>query len=361
MKLLQLQSILKKNNLKFALFQRFDPFLFYFTRQKEGLLIVPATKKPFVVSNELEFERVKKYAKGFSVKKWTKNEKQLIGWINEIVGKEAKSGKYTYAVNDKVIPLANANWYKTELKGQQKSLPKEVYDLRTTKTKEEIKIIKNNVEMTCSIFNKLFKELALDKHRSKKRFVYEIDIRDFLDNEARTNGYSLSYPTIVASGKNSSMPHYHPEGKVKLKGFTVIDFGVFKDGYCSDVTRTIYFGKPSKNEIKSYNRVLNCQEKYIKMLKPHLFFKNLQDMAVQDLGSEFIHSLGHGFGLEVHEEPFFRGENQIEKMQTFTIEPGIYFEGKYGVRIEDDIFVSETKIEVLSGKLRKDLMIYDER
>ena len=351
MKLKELQQILIKSKLKFALFQRFDPFLFYFTRQKEGLLIVPATKKPFVVSNKLEFERVKKYAKGFSVKKWIKNE-ELIKWIKEIAGK----GKYSYAVNDKVIPLANANWYKKELKGTQKSLPKEVYDLRATKTKEEIAIIKNNVEMTCSIFNKLFNELKLDKHRNKKKFVYETDIRDFLDNEARTNGYSLSYPTIVASGKNSSMPHYHPEGKVKLKGFTVIDFGVSKDGYTSDITRTIYFGKPSINEIKGYERVLNCQEKYIKMLKPHLFFKNLQEMAQKDLGKEFIHSLGHGFGIEVHEEPFFRGENQVQKFQTFTIEPGIYYSGKCGIRIEDDIYVSDSKIEILSWKLRKDLM-----
>ena len=357
MKLKQFQSILKKHKLKFALFQRFDPFLFYFTRQSEGLLIVPATKKPFVVSNKLEFERVKKYAKGFSVKKWTKNEEELIKWINDIVGNESKKGNYSYAVNDKVIPLANANWYKKQLKGKQKALPKEVYDLRATKTKEEIKIIKRNVNMTCSIFNKLFNELKLDKHRKEKnkKFVYEIDIRDFLDNEARANGYSLSYPTIVASGKNSSMPHYHPEGKVKLKGFTVIDFGVFKDGYCSDITRTVYFGKPSKKEIDDYYKLLNCQQKYIKMLKLKLPFKNLKEIARKDLGKHFIHSLGHGFGIETHEEPFFRGENKIEKFQTFTIEPGIYYERKYGIRIEDDIFVNN-KIEVLSGKLRKDLM-----
>ena len=89
MKLKELQQILIKSKLKFALFQRFDPFLFYFTRQLDGLLIVPSSKKPFIISNQLEYEKIKKNAKNVSVKKWTKNE-QLIKWIEKIIGRESK-------------------------------------------------------------------------------------------------------------------------------------------------------------------------------------------------------------------------------------------------------------------------------
>jgi len=349
MKIKELQKILREKKLGFAIFSTDDPFTFYFSGQSQGDLIIPSKGSPYILSNRLEYELVKKVSK-VKVMKF-ENPKEYV----KIISKKVKGN---YAINHKTQTLNHADWYKKSLKGKLNYLPKEVYDLRKTKTWDEIKIIKRNVSITCKIFNELFRDLKNDSKRKNKKFKYETDIRDYLDNRATKLGCTLSYPTIVASGKNSSMPHYHPVDKVKLKGFTVIDFGVKRDGYCSDITRTIYFGKPSKKEKADYEKVLEIQKKMIKMIRPRTYFKILQEISQGDLGKPFIHSLGHGFGIEIHEDPFFRGEEQIQMMQTFTIEPGIYYPGKYGIRIEDDIFVSDHDVQILSMSLTKELLVF---
>jgi Xaa-Pro aminopeptidase len=171
-------------------------------------------------------------------------------------------------------------------------------------------------------------------------------VKNFLENETRKKGYELAFNPIVASGKNSSLPHYNAENIKLRKGFCVIDFGVKYKSYCSDITRTFYIGKPTKKEIEEYEKVLFVQEKCIKMIKqgtkaekPYLFAKKeLKNM---------IHGLGHGVGVEIHESPnLLEGSKDILlKNMVFTIEPGNY--NKYGIRIEDTVLL-KSKAEILT-------------
>ena len=129
-------------------------------------------------------------------------------------------------------------------------------------------------------------------------------------------------------------------------------------GYCSDVTRTIYYGKPSKEEEKTYYDLLREQERAISLVKPGKIIGDLCIDAEKNLKQKLIHSLGHGLGIEVHEFPYVstNSKTKLAEGMVITIEPGEYVEGKYGIRIEDDVLVSKTKADVLS-KFTKKLII----
>ena len=94
------------------------------------------------------------------------------------------------------------------------------------------------------------------------------------------------------------------------------------------------------------------------MVKPGVLLRDLQSFAKKELGEKFIHNLGHGLGIEIHEPPFFRNKEKVQTRQVFTIEPGLYEANKYGIRIEDDILVGEKGVEVLSKKLGKEMRVY---
>ncbi len=165
----------------------------------------------------------------------------------------------------------------------------------------------------------------------------------------------------MASGKAGSIPHHEPK-KIKLrKGFCVIDFGVKYEGYCSDITRTIYLGLPTEKEIKIYNRLLGIQRKIIENIKPGKKCNEayLETITLLDEYSEnFTHGLGHGIGLNIHELPNLKSDSDetFKNNMIFTIEPGIYFENKFGIRIEDDVLIRNGKPIVLT-KVQKKMII----
>ena len=173
-------------------------------------------------------------------------------------------------------------------------------------------------------------------------------------------GLELSFNPIVASGKNASMPHYAPAAKKIMKGFCVIDFGVKYKGYCSDITRTVYVGKPSKKEKEIFNMLLTIQKNAINKIKSSKKCSELYDFVNNSLGkykSNFTHGLGHGVGVEIHELPnlTLNSKDRIKNNMVFTIEPGIYFPKRFGIRIEDTVLFKNKPI-VLT-KTSKDLLI----
>jgi Xaa-Pro aminopeptidase len=221
--------------------------------------------------------------------------------------------------------------------------------LRILKTSSEVAIIKK----ACLITARIWKELL----GNWKKFKTELDVAQFIRFKALEYANGVSFDPIVASGRNGALPHYVPQKRKLVKGFCVIDFGVRLNGYISDVTRTVYLGKPSGAEIGDYNKVLSSNIRSISALKKGIAFKKVDAVSRRDF--DYCHSLGHGIGVEVHEAPALakRSKSKLVAGMCFTIEPGMYLSGKYGIRIEDDIYFDGKKVHVLTQGISKKLTL----
>ncbi|MGX1263798.1 Xaa-Pro aminopeptidase [Rossellomorea marisflavi] len=217
-----------------------------------------------------------------------------------------------------------------------------VEKLRLIKTPEEIKIIKYAADIAEATFKHI-----LDYIRPG---LTELDVSNEMEFFMRKQGAtSSSFDTIVASGLRSAMPHGVASEKVIEKGdFVTLDFGAYYNGYASDMTRTISVGEPSEKLKEIYDIVLQSQLMAVEQIKPGMTGKEADAISrdyitEKGYGDCFGHSLGHGIGLEVHEGPglSFRSEMTLEPGMIVTVEPGIYVPGVGGVRIEDDLVITE--------------------
>ena len=180
--------------------------------------------------------------------------------------------------------------------------------------------------------------------------VSELKIANLIENSFKEFGakYGGDIP-LVASGPYSAQPHYSATEKVIVDGESVVmDFGGIWKHYRSDITRTVFIGNPPKEYLKIYNIVRKAQEAGKQSIKPGCTCEEIDQIVrniikEQGYGQYFIHRTGHGIGLDFHEEPYIVEGNKIilEPGMTFSIEPGIYLPGKYGVRIEDCVIVTE--------------------
>jgi Xaa-Pro aminopeptidase len=187
--------------------------------------------------------------------------------------------------------------------------------------------------------------------------VSENDVAAELEFEARRAGAEqMSFPTIIASGKRSALPHgVASEAKIPAKGFVVCDFGVILAGYCSDMTRTVHVGNPTAEAKYVYQKVRDAQRAAVEAVKPGISAGEIdaaarKSLKKQNLSRYFTHSTGHGVGLEIHESPRIAA-NETDILQpgmVITIEPGVYIPDKWGIRIEDMVLVTETGCEVLT-------------
>lgn len=192
--------------------------------------------------------------------------------------------------------------------------------------------------------------------------IKEIEIAAEIERFIRANGASKSaFDIIVAAGANSSFPH-HITGTKKLRKSQplLIDMGVDWQGYKSDLTRVSFLGKMNSLFKEIYGIVKEAQAEAIRRIKPGVKMSMIDSIARQLIakngyGDCFGHSLGHGVGLEVHEAPYIsrHSHEEIREGMVFTIEPGIYLPGKFGVRIEDMVLVTKKGCEVLSGAINK--------
>jgi len=223
-------------------------------------------------------------------------------------------------------------------------------EMRMIKQKEEVKLI----EKACTITDKIYSTIF----RDAKSVKTEYELKKMIEEEMRKYGTVPSFDTIVASGKNSAVPH-HQSGATTLKGLTVIDMGVCVKEYCSDLTRTMFFGKPTAEEKSVYEVVKRVQASCLQMIREGEDYAVIHRYAAQHIGKDMIHSVGHGLGIDVHEQPFIRqdqGKIVLKKGMVITIEPGMYLPHRFGVRIEDDVVVEKDKGRVLS-KTTKELVV----
>ncbi|WP_062198522.1 M24 family metallopeptidase [Massilibacterium senegalense] len=248
----------------------------------------------------------------------------------------------------------------------QKVLPAElvpvhglVENLRLIKDSEEIKIIKEAAKIADASFHHILTFI--------RPGIKEIDIATELEYVMRKQGASSSsFDTIVASGVRSSLPHGVASHKIIEHGDIItLDFGAYYQGYCSDITRTIAVGSVDSKLQEIYHIVLEAQIKGIQGIKPGITGKEA-DAITRDYitskgyGENFGHSTGHGIGLEIHEGPALsvRSDIILQPGMVVTCEPGIYVEGFGGVRIEDDLLITEQGNEVLTTA-PKELIILD--
>lgn len=278
--------------------------------------------------------------------------------IHEFVANLAKSLCIkTLGFEENVVTYEEYIKYKEKFKGDLKPLNGIVEDLRIIKDNFEVKCIKDAANIADKAFENLLKII--------KPNITEKDIALELEYLMKKMGATdLSFDSIVASGKRSSLPHGRASSKVVEKGeFITLDFGCIYNGYCSDMTRTIAVGNVSKEMEEVYNIVLTAQKMAIEKIKPGVVASHVDKYARDYItkmgyGKYFGHGLGHGVGKDIHEEPRLspKGHKILKPGMIVTDEPGIYIENSFGVRIEDLILVTESGCEIIS-KSPKDLII----
>ncbi|KXT78039.1 M24 family metallopeptidase [Streptococcus sp. DD13] len=233
------------------------------------------------------------------------------------------------------------------------------YELRSlTNFVEELRVIKDQHEIetirkACSISDKAFLDV-LDFIKPGK--TSELEVANFLDFRMREYGASgISFDTIIASGSRSAMPHGRASDKIIQSGESLtMDFGCYYNHYVSDMTRTIHVGQVSDQEREIYEIVLRANQALIERTKAGLSFRDVDSIPRQIIvdagyGPNFTHGIGHGIGLDIHEIPYFGKSDQVlQAGMVITDEPGIYLDGQYGLRIEDDLLVTETGCEILT-------------
>lgn len=220
-----------------------------------------------------------------------------------------------------------------------------IENLRVTKTPEEIKLITKSQRINEKTLYSVIKKI--------KPGVTETDLAWEIIKTAKEFGAEdVSFPPIVAFGTKSSRPH-RLSGNEKLKkgDLVLIDMGVKYKGYCSDMTRVLFTKTPTARQKEVYNIVLQAQEMAIKTIKPGITGKKIDSISrnyieKMGFGPNFGHSLGHGVGLDIHERPYLSPKypKTIPNGAVITVEPGIYLENDFGIRIEDMVLVNGDKV-----------------
>lgn len=224
-----------------------------------------------------------------------------------------------------------------------------VAELRMMKDSGELRLMEKAAVLGDRVFSALLPHIESG--------MAETEIAAMLEFFARSLGAEgMSFDTIVASGRRSAMPHGKASSeKTPRNGFITLDFGVILKGYCSDMTRTVCVGRLSNQERSAYEAVLEAQEAGVAAVKPGVTCADVDEAARSilrraGLAKYFTHSTGHGLGLEIHESPrLAAGQTQeLKPGMVVTVEPGIYIAGKFGIRIEDMVMVTERGNKVLT-------------
>lgn len=234
----------------------------------------------------------------------------------------------------------------------------ELNSLRMVKDSTEVDKIKKAIEITDLAFEHICNFI---KTGITEREV-ALDLEFFMKKKGAEKN---SFDFIVASGTRSSLPHGVATDKVLEKGdFVTMDFGTYYQGYCSDMTRTVVIGEPTEKQQEIYNIVLQAQLKVIEEIKVGMTCKDVDAIARDFIteagyGDNFGHSLGHGIGVEIHEAPRLSvvSEQILLSGMVVTDEPGIYIPDWGGVRIEDDLLITEDGCDVLNNSPKELLML----
>jgi len=221
--------------------------------------------------------------------------------------------------------------------------------IRMIKDEEEIKRIRKSCKVAAGIVNKIEAEEWVGKT--------EKELAAFLVSESWLQGEGVSFTPVIASGPNSACPHHFAGNSVISRTWLKVDYGIKLKGYCSDLTRTFILNKFVDNYDSHdlYSKLSEVKAKAVELLRPgvkcsDIYSKAVKELKISGLEKYFIHGLGHGVGIEVHEPPYLKAHESIllEEGMVVTVEPGIYFQGVGGMRIEDTYLITEKGSEQLT-------------
>jgi len=199
------------------------------------------------------------------------------------------------------------------------------------------------ISKACRLTDGLFARIILNF----KAFPTEQAVARYINAEIKALGLRPSFNPIVGSAEGGAEPHHKPKNTSLKKGFCVIDLGLKFNGYCSDLTRTVYLGKPSNAEKQLYNLVLAAQQKPLSAIKHGAGGSGLFESSAK--------RLGHGLGKHIHIKPYMKSTSfdMLKEGDIITVEPGIYFKNKFGIRIEDDYLVTRNGARKLTKATNK--------
>ncbi len=300
-----------------------------------GLVLISSDDAVFITDFRY-VEQAEKEIDGFRIVQHTKT-------IIEEVAEQAKNmGLKTIGFEKDDMTYGHYELYRKQLEAELKPVSGIVEKLRMVKTEEELTVLKQAAKIADDAFAHICTFI--------KPGVTELEVSNELEMYMRSQGAtSSSFSTIVASGLRGALPHGVATDKVIETGELVtLDFGALYNGYISDITRTVAVGQPSGKLREIYEVTLAAQKLALKEIKPGMTGIEADAIArdyiiSKGYGDAFGHSTGHGIGLEVHEGPAlsFRSETVLEPNMVVTVEPGIYLAEIGGVRIEDDIIITE--------------------
>jgi Xaa-Pro aminopeptidase len=311
-------------------------------KERECFLLI-TNNSQFVITDSRYYESAK-VATGFETKITEKGQNyyQLIN--NIALATKIKSLHF----EETDLKFFEYSYFRALLEGIEfKPASQTIETLRVIKTSAEIKKIK----VACQITSTVLQEATMLLNNTEQT---EESLAAILETLAKEKGASaLAFPPIVASGSSSAEGHYQTSKKPIKSGPLLIDFGVTYKHYLSDLTRTFFINRRANNDVLSkfkdvYERVQEANQTTMAKIVPGMIASEAYELAVEvfkkyNLEKYFTHSLGHGVGLQIHENPRLSSNSiqQLEENMVFTIEPGLYFTGKFGVRIEDTVLLTK--------------------
>jgi Xaa-Pro aminopeptidase len=305
-------------------------------------LLISKDKDSIVYSYDVNYAYLKKEAKDCTVVRVKPGE--------DILKKIIKKTR-DYEIQNLILDSATIETWNTLTKASDKNIRlridrKLIQDMRKIKNKEEIKNLRKAGELTVRGMQVASQVISPGIKESEVVAEIEYAIR-------KHDCSGIAFETIVASGKGSAFPHGSSSRKEICKGdLVVVDVGAKYNFYCSDMTRTFVVGKASEKQKRIVQIIKRAQREALKILRNGVDAKFVDNVArkiieKEGYGGFFVHSLGHGVGLEVHEQPILNSVNKDKVMagNVVTVEPGIYITDYGGVRIEDTVLVKNNGIE----------------
>jgi Xaa-Pro aminopeptidase len=343
-RLTRLRAVMSEQGLEALLVLRPENrrYLSGFTGSTGQLLVTLDEALLFVDSRYTE--QAKAQAPQCRIVDWNRN--SFAPQLQELQGKHAKNVGF----EKDFVTFAEYHVFKDSFAGIE-LVPTAglIEELRLYKDESELTLLRQAAKIADDAFSYILG--VLKPGLSEREVALELEV--FM---RKAGAKSSSFDIIVASGVRSSLPHGVASDKILEAGdFVKMDFGAYYQGYCSDLTRTVVLGQPSDKQREIYETVLESQLHALANIKPGLTGREADALArdiivAKGYGSNFGHSLGHGLGSVVHEAPSLArsGDMVLKPGMVVTVEPGIYLPNFGGVRIEDDIFITENGNELLT-------------
>jgi Xaa-Pro aminopeptidase len=322
-------------------------YLTYYA-SRDSYLVVSKKKNAYITDSRYIEEAKRSLSRAFAVKK-------IEGPGFKTIARACRRFKRV-GFEERFLSYAEFRKLKGEFAAAIELIPASglIEQMRKIKEKQEIAKIRQATQIAISAFHFIRDYISVGRKEAEIAAELERFIRYH-------GGRASSFDIIVASGPNSSFPHHLTgERKIKNNEPVLIDLGVDYQGYKSDLTRVFFLGKIKSCVRDVYAVVLKAQAKALQEIRPGVYINKIDTAARQYIkakgyGGFFGHNLGHGIGLEVHEEPriSLKETAKLEAGMVFTVEPGVYLPNHFGIRIEDEVLVTQKGVQVLSGALHK--------